>query len=179
MTSIKKTEYKTYEVLKGKFGYRNQLAAPRLMKVVVSVGTGSALKRDPKINDLVADRLGKIAGQRPARHGARQSISGFKIRQGDHVGLSVTLRGARMHGFLDKFLNIALPRTKDFRGLDSKSVDAAGNLTIAVREHTIFPETSDEDAKDIFGLAVTIVTSARTREEALEFFRHLGFPFKK
>ena len=179
MNKIKEKENKTLESLKGKFNYKNRLAAPRLIKAVISVSTGSAVKKDPKRNDLVTDRIGKISGQKPALRAAKKSIAGFKIRQGDPVGLSATLRGQRMYGFLDKFLNIALPRTKDFRGLNPKAVDDIGNMTIAIREHIIFPETADEDVKDVFGLAITIVTSARTRAEALEFFRHLGLPFRR
>src|SRR3989338_896257 len=179
MNKIKEKENKTLESLKGKFNYKNRLAAPRLIKAVISVSTGSAVKKDPKRNDLVTDRIGKISGQKPALRAAKKSIAGFKIRQGDPVGLSVTLRGQRMYGFLDKFLNIALPRTKDFRGLNPKAVDDIGNMTVAIREHIIFPETADEDVKDVFGLAITIVTSARTRAEALEFFRHLGLPFRR
>jgi len=179
MNKIKEKENKTLESLKGKFNYKNRLAAPRLIKAVISVSTGSAVKKDPKRNDLVTDRIGKISGQKPALRAAKKSIAGFKIRQGDPVGLSATLRGQRMYGFLDKFLNIALPRTKDFRGLNPKAVDDIGNMTIAIREHIIFPETADEDVKDVFGLAITIVTSARTRDEALAFLTHLGFPFKK
>lgn len=101
------------------------------------------------------------------------------MRQGDIVGYAVTLRGARMYGFLDKFFNIAIPRTRDFKGIDSKSVDNIGNLTIGVREHTVFPEVADEDLKDVFGFAITIVTTAKTRSEALAFFQHIGVPFKK
>lgn len=161
------------------FGYKSKLQAPRLMKVVVSVGTGSAVKKMPNRNETVADRLAKITGQKPALRGAKQSIASFKIRQGDPVGLSVTLRGARMQHFLDKLIHIALPRTKDFRGIDPKAVDEMGNLTIGIKEHTIFPETSDEDLRDVFGLSVTLVSSARKKETAHAFFTHLGIPFKK
>ena len=137
------------------------------------------MKRDNKRNDLVADRMTKITGQKPALRGAKQSIASFKIRQGDPVGISVTLRGPRMYAFLEKFFNIAIPRTKDFRGYNASSVDDIGNLTLSVKEHTIFPETADEDIKDVFGLAVTIVTSAKTKEEGTAFFDMIGVPFKK
>ncbi len=103
----------------------------------------------------------------------------FKIRQGDPVGVMVTLRGARMQAFFDKLINVALPRTKDFRGIERKIVDAIGNLTLAVKEHTIFPETGDEELKDVFSMGITIVTTAKTRDEALAFFELLGMPFKK
>ena len=177
--TVKEKSQKSYEVLKDKFGYKNQMAAPRLLKVVVSSGTGSAMKRDNKRNDLVADRLTKITGQKPALRGAKQSIASFKIRQSDPVGISVTLRGPRMYGFLEKFLNIAVPRTKDFRGFNASAVDNIGNLTLGIKEHTIFPETADEDIKDVFGLSVTLVSSAKTKAEGEAFFNLIGVPFKK
>ena len=177
--TVKEKSQKSYEVLKDKFGYKNQMAAPRLLKVVVSSGTGSAMKRDNKRNDLVADRLTKITGQKPALRGAKQSIASFKIRQNDPVGISVTLRGPRMYGYLEKFLNIAVPRTKDFRGFNASAVDNIGNLTLGIKEHTIFPETADEDIKDVFGLAVTLVSSAKTKAEGEAFFNLIGVPFKK
>ncbi|MEI6316146.1 MAG: 50S ribosomal protein L5 [bacterium] len=177
--TVKEKSQKSYEVLKDKFGYKNVMAAPRLKKVVVASGTGSGMKRDNKRNELVADRLTKITGQKTALRGAKQSIATFKIRQGDPVGVSVTLRGPRMYAFLEKFFNIAIPRTKDFRGYNDKSVDDIGNLTLSVKEHTIFPETADEDIKDVFGLAVTIVTSAKTKKEGQAFFDLIGVPFKK
>lgn len=160
-------------------GYKNKLAAPRLLKIVVSSATGSAMKKDREKNDTVVDRLSKITGQRPTVRAAKQSVASFKIRQGDKVGVAVTLRGARMQHFLDKLIHIALPRTKDFRGIDPKAVDSIGNMTIGIKEHTIFPETSDEDLRDVFGLAVTLVSSAKTKEEAVKFFSYLGIPFKK
>jgi large subunit ribosomal protein L5 len=148
------------------------------MKVVVSSGTGSAMKRNKNHNELVADRLTKITGQKTALKGAKQSIATFKIRQGDPVGVSVTLRGPRMYGFLEKFFNIAVPRTKDFRGFNRTAVDSIGNLSLGLKEHTLFPETADEDIKDVFGLSVTVVTSAKTKAEGTAFFEILGVPFK-
>ena len=177
--TVKEKSQKSYSALNDKFGYKNVMAAPRLKKIIVASGTGSAMKRDNKRNDLVADRMTKITGQKPALRGAKQSIASFKIRQGDPVGISVTLRGPRMYAFLEKFFNIAIPRTKDFRGYNASSVDDIGNLTLSVKEHTIFPETADEDIKDVFGLAVTIVTSAKTKEEGTAFFDMIGVPFKK
>ena len=177
--TVKEKSQKSYEVLKDKFGYKNVMAAPLLRKVFVASGTGSGMKRDNKRNDLVIDRLTKITGQKPALRGAKQSIATFKIRQGDPVGVSVTLRGPRMYAFLEKFFNIAIPRTKDFRGYNDKSVDDIGNLTLSVKEHTIFPETADEDIKDVFGLAVTMVSSAKTKKEGQAFFELIGAPFKK
>lgn len=177
--TVKEKAQNSYTALKSQFGYTNTMAAPRLQKVIVSVGTGSAMKRDNKRNDLVSDRLSKITGQKPSLRGAKQSIASFKIRQGDAVGVSVTLRGPRMYAFLEKFFNIAVPRTKDFRGFNRTAVDSIGNLTLGIKEHTIFPETADEDIKDVFGLSVTMVSSAKTKEEGSAFFELLGVPFKK
>ncbi len=168
-----------YEAMKGAFGYKNKLAAPRLVKVVVSSGTGSKSKVDKNKNDFVADRLAKITGQKPSGRQAKQSIASFKLREGEVIGQTVTLRGARMNSFVDKLTNIALPRTKDFRGLDAKALDNVGNLTLGIKEHTIFPETGDEELKDVFGLSITFVTTAKTKAEAKAFFDHIGIPFKK
>lgn len=179
METIKQKEKKAYTTLKSKYGYKNVMASPRLVKVVVASGTGSGLKRNKDHNKLVLERLSKITGQRPATKSAKKSIASFKIRLGDPVGVMVTLRGARMYGFLDKLINVAIPRTKDFRGIDRKIVDDIGNLTMSIKEHTIFPETGDEELKDVFGLAVTIVTTAKTKAEATEFFELIGVPFKK
>ncbi len=179
METIKQKEKKAYTTLKGKYGYKNVMASPRLVKVVVASGTGSGLKRNKDHNKLVLERLTKITGQRPATKSAKKSIASFKIRIGDPVGVMVTLRGARMYGFLDKLINVAIPRTKDFRGIERKIVDNIGNLTLSIKEHTIFPETGDEELKDVFGLAVTIVTTAKTKAEATDFFELIGVPFKK
>ncbi len=179
METVKQKEKKSYDILKPKYGYKNIMAAPHLLKVVVSVGTGSGIKRDKDRNDFIMDRLSKITGQKPATRGAKKSISSFKIRTGDQIGVMVTLRGSRMYGFLDKLINVAIPRTKDFRGLERKIVDNIGNLTMSVKEHTIFPETGDEELKDVFGMGITLVTTAKTKEEATDFFEMIGVPFKK
>ena len=179
METVKQKEKKSYSVLKAKYGYKNIMASPHLVKVVVASGTGSGVKKNKDHNKLVLDRISKITGQKPATKSAKKSIATFKIRIGDPVGVMVTLRGARMYGFLDKLINVAIPRTKDFRGIERKIVDNIGNLTMSIKEHTIFPETGNEDIKDVFGLAVTIVTTAKTKAEATEFFEQIGFPFKK
>lgn len=179
METVKQKENKSFSVLKSKYGYKNLMASPRLVKVVVAVGTGSGIKRDKDRNNFVMDRLAKITGQKPATRGAKKSIATFKIRLNDPIGVMVTLRGARMYGFLDKLINVAIPRTKDFRGIDRKVVDNIGNLTMSIKEHTIFPETGDEELKDVFGLAVTIVTTAKNKSEATDFFEQIGIPFKK
>ncbi|MHB8651585.1 MAG: 50S ribosomal protein L5 [Minisyncoccota bacterium] len=167
-----------YKDLKETFHWKNEMAAPRITKVVVSVGTGKASDRKKRI-EFVSDRLGKITGQRPSPRGSKKSVASFKVRQGEVIGAMVTLRGARMWGFLEKFINVAIPRTRDFRGFDDKAVDSMGNLTLGLKEHTIFPETADEDLKDVFGMAITIVTTAKSKEEATAFFRAIGMPFKK
>lgn len=178
MEITKAKQNTTHEAL-SQFGYKNKLASPRMVKIVVSSGTGSGMKKDRNKNDTVAERLARISGQKPSLRSAKQSVASFKIREGDPVGLTVTIRGARMMNFLEKLIHIALPRTKDFRGLDKKAVDNIGNMTIGIKEHTIFPETADEDLKDVFGLAITLVSTAKTKEEATAFFTHLGIPFKK
>ena len=174
MSITKQRQQSAYLALKEAFGYTSAMQGPRLQKVIVSSGVGK--KRDKKQQELIADRLAKITGQKPAARAAKQSIASFKVREGDTVGLQVTLRGARMYDFVDKLVHIALPRTRDFRGLSPKSIDAMGNFTIGVKEHTIFPETSDEDLKDVFGFAITLVTTAASKAEAEAFLRHLGFP---
>ena len=174
MSITKERQQTAYLALAEAFGYTSPMRSPRVSKVVVSTGVGK--KRDKKQLELIEDRLAKITGQKPAPRAARLSIASFKVREGDTVGLQVTLRGARMYDFVDKLIHIALPRTRDFRGLSPKAIDDMGNITIGIKEHTIFPETSDEDLKDVFGLAITIVTTAKSKPEAEAFLRHLGMP---
>jgi large subunit ribosomal protein L5 len=169
----------SFDVMKGEFGYTNKLAAPKLIKVNVSVATGTKMKKDRKANDLILDRLAKITGQKPSIRKAKQSVASFKLREGDPIGVAVTLRGARMYDFLDKVVNVALPRTKDFRGIKRESIDNIGNMTFGIKEHTIFPEIKDEELKDVFGMAVTIVTTAKNSKESIKFFELIGIPFKK
>ncbi|OJI08209.1 MAG: 50S ribosomal protein L5 [Candidatus Vogelbacteria bacterium CG22_combo_CG10-13_8_21_14_all_37_9] len=175
--SVKKRIIKAQPELKTKLALKNALALPKLVKVVVNSGTGRA--RDKKRNELVADRLAKITGQKASARGAKKSIASFKLREGEIIGFTSTLRGKRMHDFLDRLLNIAIPRIRDFKGYDLKAIDEVGNLTIGLKEHNVFPETADEELKDIFGLSVTIVTTAKNRTEAEAFFEALGVPFKK
>jgi len=177
--TVKEKEAGVFEKMKGTFHYKNAMAAPKIQKVVLNTGTGTAMKKDNKKNDAIADRLAKITGQKASLRGAKQSISSFKVRQGDPIGAMVTLRGKRMYAFLEKLINVALPRTKDFRGIKRSAVDDIGNLTIGIKEHTIFPETADEDIRDVFGLSITIVSSAKTKTEGVAFFENLGVPFKK
>lgn len=165
------------EKIKTMPGYKNPMEKPRLVKVVISSGVGSF--KDKNKFKVVEDRLAKITGQMASKRGAKVSIANFKSREGDTVGYQVTLRGHRMHDFLEKLIHIALPRTKDFRGISPTAADDMGNYTLGIKEHTIFPETADEELKDVFGLAITIVTTAKSKKEVMEFLTHLGFPFKK
>jgi large subunit ribosomal protein L5 len=174
MSITKQKQQSSYLALAEAFGYTSPMQGVRIEKVIVSSGVGK--KRDKKQIELIEDRLAKITGQKSAPRPAKISIAAFKVREGDTVGLQTTLRGARMYDFLDKLIHIALPRTRDFRGLSPKAIDDMGNITIGIREHTIFPETSDEDLKDVFGLAITIVTTAKSKAEAEAFFRHIGMP---
>jgi large subunit ribosomal protein L5 len=172
------TQSKTFTALKSDFGYSSPMQAPKVTKIVISTGVGK-VNKDKKRLELVVDRLERITGQHAAPRAAKKAIANFKSRTGDIVGYQITLRGARMQSFLDKLIHIVLPRVKDFRGLNAKAIDEMGNITIGLREHTVFPETSDEDSKDIFGLAVTITTTAKNKKESEAFLRHLGLPLKE
>lgn len=177
METLKVKTEKAFDILKEKNGYKNIMQSPRVKKVVISVGVGS--QKDKAKIKLIEDRLAKITGQKAAPRSAKVAIANFKSRQGDLVGYQVTLRGARMHDFLEKLIHISLPRTKDFRGINKQSADDMGNYTFGIKEHTIFPETADEELKDVFGLAITVVTTAKSKEEVQDFLEYLGFPFKK
>ncbi len=174
MSITKQRQQTAYLALAEAFSYTSPMQGPRISKVIVSSGIGK--KRDKKQVELIEDRLAKITGQKPSLRPARLSIASFKVREGDPVGLQVTLRGARMYDFLDKLIHIALPRARDFRGIPATAIDDMGNITIGIKEHTIFPETNDEDLKDVFGFAVTVVTTASTKAEAEAFLRHIGVP---
>ena len=177
--TIKEKEMEAFEKMKGVFHFKNSMAAPKLKKVVVNTGTGTPMKKDKNKNEAISTRLAKITGQKGALRGAKQSISSFKVRQGDPIGVVVTLRGKRMYAFIEKLINVALPRTKDFRGINRTAVDNIGNLTIGIKEHTIFPETADEDIRDVFGMSITLVSTATSKKEGTMFFETLGIPFKK
>ena len=176
MNISKQKQQDAFKTLQKDFGYTSPMRAPRITKVIVSTGVGK--KRDKKVLEVIADRLSRITGQKAAPRAAKLSIASFKVREGDVVGYQVTLRGARMYDFLDKVIHVVLPRTRDFRGIKSSAVDSMGNLTIGIRENNIFPETAEEDLKDVFGLAFTIVTTAKSKEEATAFFKHLGVPLR-
>jgi large subunit ribosomal protein L5 len=177
MISLKEKQNKAYEALKETLGLKNKMQSPKVVKIVLSSGTGSF--KDKNKNKIVEDRLTRISGQKVVLKTAKKSVATFKVREGDPVGYQVTLRGQRMFDFLNKLVYIALPRTKDFRGLSAHAIDNMGNFTIGMKENSVFPETSDEELKDIFGLAITIVTNVKDKNSAKTFFEYLGFPFKK
>lgn len=166
-----------YSALKGEFGYVNVMQSPRIEKVVISVGTGRV--QDKAKLALIQDRLARITGQKTAPRAAKQSIASFKLREGDIIGYQVTLRGTRMIHFLDKLIHLAIPRTRDFRGLKESAIDEMGNYTMGIKEHTIFPECGEEEIKDVFSFAVTIVTTTNDKKESEAFLRHLGLPLQK
>jgi large subunit ribosomal protein L5 len=175
--SVSQKEKEVFEALKEKFGYTNPMQAPRIDKVVVSTGVGSIT--DKKKLEEIAQKMALITGQKPAIQAAKKSIATFKVREGQTAGYKVTMRGEGANDFLDKLINIALPLTRDFRGLPKTSADEMGNFTLGIKENAIFPETSDQDVKDSFGLGITIVTTSGSKEETIEFLSFLGLPFKK
>ncbi len=164
--------------LKERFGYKNILAVPKVVKVVVNTGIGRYRENKDMVAAIERD-LGMITGQKAVPTMAKKAIAGFKIREGLHVGFRVTLRGKRMYDFLERLIKAALPRSRDFRGVDPKAIDTSGNFTIGIREHIIFPETIQEEIKNIFGLEVTVGTTAKTKEEAEALLRLMGFPLKR
>ncbi len=159
------------------FGYKNLMAAPKIIKVVINTGVGRF--RDEKQLEEVRRYLSLITGQKPAVRVAKKAIAQFKTREGLIVGYQVTLRGKRMYDFLSRLVNVALPRMRDFRGLEEKSFDDSGNLTIGIKEHIIFPEMIGEDYKFLFGFEITVATSTTRRNECIELLRLIGFPVKK
>jgi large subunit ribosomal protein L5 len=161
-----------------KFGYKSVMQVPRLVKIVVNMGVGQATQ-DPKLLEMAMKELAKITGQKPVIRRARKSISNFKLRAGMAIGCKVTLRRERMYEFLDRLINAAIPRIRDFRGLSDKSFDGRGNYTLGIKEHIIFPEINVDEVERIFGMDITIVTTAKTDEEAYELLRLFGMPFRK
>lgn len=162
--------------LKEELGIDNAMAVPRVTKVLVTVGISSKNK-DPKLQETIESTLERITGQKPAKTAAKKSISNFKIRKGMTVGMMVTLRGDRMYDFIDKLVNLTLPRVRDFRGLSKKAVDANGNLSIGFREHISFPEVRPDEVERLHGLGVTVVTNAADRKAGIALLTRLGFPF--
>jgi large subunit ribosomal protein L5 len=173
----KQFEQKVIPALQKELGVTNKHAVPKFVRVVLNVGLKHGLK-DPKFIDAVESTLRKISGQRPIKTKARKSIASFKIREGNIVGMAVTMRGARMYDFLDKMINLTLPRVRDFRGLAESSIDHHGNLSIGFREFIAFPEITAEDTDVPHGLEITIVTDAHDRAKGLALLKAAGFPFR-
>ncbi len=164
--------------MKEKFGYKNNIAVPAISKVALNVGVGRFSKDEAHL-DSVEKTLISITGQKPVRTKAKKSISSFKIREGMVVGIKATLRKQRMYDFVEKLIHVTLPRTKDFRGLSTKGMDRQGNLTLGIKEHIAFPEVKADDFDKLHGLEISISTTAHNKEEGLELFKLMGFPFKK
>jgi large subunit ribosomal protein L5 len=161
-----------------RFGYSSVMQAPRIVKVTVNMGCGDA-KQDSKVLDAATEQLATITGQRPSVRRARKSIAQFKVREGMPVGVAVTLRGERAYEFLDRLMSVAIPRIRDFRGLNSRAFDGRGNYSMGVREQIIFPEIDYDEIDQIRGLDITITTTAASDEEALVLLQALGMPFSK
>ena len=175
---VEKYRTEVAPALLSRFAYKSSMATPRLSKVVINMGVGDAIQ-DAKLLDQAVEELGTIAGQRPAVTRARKSISNFKLRDGMAIGCRVTLRGQRMYEFLDRLMNLALPRVRDFRGVSAKSFDGRGNYTLGVRDQLIFPEINYNKVQKVKGMNVCIVTTAKTDEEARALLDGLGMPFRK
>jgi len=174
------TKYKDEIIpkLREDFGYDNIMAIPKLQKIVINVGAGEAID-DTKYLDTIVENLGMITGQQPIKTKAKKSVSNFKLREGTPIGCKVTLRKKVMYEFLDRLINLALPRTRDFQGIPNKSFDGRGNYTMGIKEHTIFPEIDVDNTNRVHGMDITFVTNAETDEEAFALLKHFGMPFKK
>ena len=178
MSRLKQRYTKEIAPAMGKeYGYKNVMAIPKLEKIVINIGLGEAI-RNSKLLDNAADELGQIAGQRPVITRAKKSIASFKLRKGMPIGCSVTLRGERMFEFLDRLVNTALPRVRDFRGLSTKSFDGRGNYTLGLRDQLIFPEIDYARVSKIKGMNICVVTTAKTDDEARTLLRLFGMPFR-
>jgi len=174
--------YETYKSeivpkLMEKFQYKNIMQVPRVERVVINIGVGEAIQ-NPKALDGAVNDLTIISGQKPVVTRAKKSIAGFKLREGMAIGCKVTLRGERMYNFLDKLINLSLPRVRDFRGVSPQAFDGRGNYSLGIKEQTIFPEIEYDKIDKIRGLEVVIVTTSKTDEEARELLRHMGMPFR-
>lgn len=180
---LKKYKEEVVPQMKKNFGYKSVMAVPKIIKVVINTGfgrqaSGKSNEEQRKIQNAVLEDLCQIAGQKAFLTFAKKSISSFKIRQGQAIGASVTLRRKKMEDFLERFIQITLPRSRDFQGIDQKNFDKSGNLTYGIKEHIVFSEVSPEKAKNIFGLEITIVNSARTKDEGVTLLKLMGFPIK-
>ena len=161
-----------------KFGYKNINEVPKLVKIVINSGLGD-IKDNAKSVQIAHDELKAISGQKPVITKAKKSVANFKVREGQTIGIKVTLRGERMFNFYDKFISIALPRMRDFKGVSDKAFDGRGNYSVGIKEQLVFPEITYDQVEKIRGMDICIVTTANTDEEARELLRALGMPFKK
>lgn len=175
---LEKYNKEVVPILKKEFGYTNIMAIPKMTKVVINIGTGR-VAREAKVVDAMVKDITLITGQVPIKTKAKKAIASFKTRKDLEIGIKVTLRGKRMQDFIDRLINVVLPRTRDFRGIKLSSVDKFGNLTLGIKEHIVFPEVVLESSKNIFGLGITIVSTAKSKEEAERLFRLIGFPLQK
>jgi large subunit ribosomal protein L5 len=160
------------------FGYKNVMAVPKIDKVAVNIGLGEATQ-NAKLMDGAVNELGQIAGQKPVITKAKKSIAAFKLREGMSIGTMVTLRGDRMYEFLDRLMNVALPRVRDFRGVSSKSFDGRGNYTLGIKDQLIFPEIDYNKVEKVKGMNISIITTAKTDAEGLALLKHMGMPFRQ
>lgn len=175
---LQKYRKEVIPALQKEFGIKNVMAVPKVEKVVINVGIGKIAK-DDKVVGKIAQDLAKLTGQKPVFRKAKKSIASFKVRQGMNIGLLVTMRGKRMYDFMDRLISIALPRSKDFRGIDVKNFDNGGNLNLGLKESVIFPEVTYETLKDVFSLEVTVATTARDKQKGMALLKSIGFPIKK
>ncbi len=171
-------EQEVVPALKKEFGIENIMEVPRIEKIVVNMGVGDAVS-NAKLVDAAMDDLALITGQKPRLNRARVSVAAFKLRENMPIGCKVTLRGERMYEFFDRLVNLSLPRIRDFRGVPSRGFDGRGNFTMGIKEHIIFPEIEYDKIAQVFGMDITIVTSARTDEQALALLTHMKMPFRK
>ena len=175
-----KTEYQARirAAMKEKFGYTNEMQIPKLDKIVLNIGVGEAVNDTKKVKTAAAE-LEKIAGQKPVITYARKSIAGFKVREDMPLGVKVTLRKTRMYEFLDRLVNIALPRVRDFRGLNPNSFDGRGNYAMGIKEHIIFPEINYDQIDQVWGMDIVIATTAQSDDEARALLKAFNFPFRQ
>lgn len=174
---LQKYRKEVIPAMQKEFGIENVMAVPRIERIVINTGIGK-LTKDEKVTEKIAKDLEAISGQKPVFRKAKKSISGFKLREGVNVGISVTIRNKRMYDFMDRLIAIALPRSKDFRGIDPKNFDRMGNLNFGIKESSIFPEVNYESLKDIFGMEVTVVTTSKDKEKGIKLLKLMGFPIK-
>lgn len=184
MENLKKQQKEVINELVDELDYKNPMAAPRIKKVTINVGIGEKVKdkstdKQQELIDYISKDLSLIVGQKPVVTKAKKSISAFDVRQGDPVGVKVTLRGDIMHNFLEKLINVVLPGLRDFRGIDPKKIDQGGSISLGIEEQISFPEIPADDRDDIFSLQLTVTTTAKSKEEGLLLLKKIGFPFKK